>query len=135
MEPSTIITSGKAFALLNIPLVLLDMKQGKLTIKGGIMLNDGLQFFEPVIRSLRSGTDAESFEVKIDLECCDDRSWKALFGIMKELKLLVHTGKRVDVTWYYSDDEPQILEMGNAFNTLFEMDFCYERRDAIQLAG
>lgn len=135
MESQISNSEQSAITSLAIPIVLLDTAGGKLVIKGSIALRDSLQFFEPVLQVIRPDLIAHDFDVKVDLEYCDKHSWKAILAIVRQLNLLARNGRTVRIEWYYSSENDNIREMGNAFDFLFNLDFDFIRRDPVKQAG
>jgi hypothetical protein len=62
---------------------------------------------------------------QIDLIYFNSSSAKFLFDIFSELKMIAPSGIPVIVSWYYEKDDPDMLEAGNDFASLAEMEFTY----------
>lgn len=100
------------------PLVEFDFDSGFFLMKGEIYPEDVSSFFGPLLEHLHSYlSECRSAEVKFDfvLQYFNSSSAKGLMNIFQMLEAAADAGNRVEINWYYHEDDDTIFEAGEDF--------------------
>lgn len=108
------------------PFVEMDSEQGFFNLRGRSSPESCLQFFTPVIDSLREYfPERERITANFDLEYFNTSSSRWVFNILKELEQFSQKGKNVTVNWYYQDWDDDMKYTGEDYEELVGMEFNY----------
>ncbi|MCP4456988.1 MAG: DUF1987 domain-containing protein [Cytophagales bacterium] len=109
------------------PYVLLDEKRQCLIIKGRSSPDNSLKFFDQISDAIASYLEGEGTRLiaNINLEYFSTRTGKCLYNIFKELKEYKSEGIDIQVNWYFSDEDEDMLEMGEDYSELSGLYFTY----------
>jgi hypothetical protein len=87
---------------------------GHIEIKGCSIVNDPKAFFKPVqnwiLNYLKDPSNVNVIIIKLDY--IDSASTKYMFEILKSLEVLNDGKRSAQINWYYDDNDPEILEIG-----------------------
>ena len=100
------------------PAIQLDPVQGLLEIKGRSNPENSVEFFMPVMDWVD-----EYVKVNIQLEHFNTSSSKMILDLLKRLEVLLEEKHEVIVNWYYEDDDEEILEAGETYESMSELPF------------
>jgi hypothetical protein len=107
------------------PFVSFDNSSGKCEITGRSFPLNAKGFYIPVLdwldRYSRNSAPETTFVFK--LEYFNTPSSKCITDILKILKLMRDTGKKVTVYWYYEEDDVDILDLGHVFSRTIDIPF------------
>ncbi len=107
------------------PYVSFDNISGKCEITGRSFPLNAKGFYIPVLdwldRYSKNPAPETSFVFK--LEYFNTPSSKCITDILKILKLMRDTGKKVTVFWYYEEDDVDILDLGHVFSRTIDIPF------------
>lgn len=106
---------------------LIDFKSnGELTIAGRSIVENVYDHYEPVLEWINNPNHSFPSEMKltVKLEYFNTRSSKMLLNIFKSLESIHLRGKtKVNVTWYYGEDDRDMQEAGNDYQSVVKIPF------------
>ena len=107
------------------PKIQLDPVQGLLEIKGRSNPENSVEFFRPVMDWVDEYVKEplQKSTVNIQLEHFNTSSSKMILDILKRLEVLLDAKHEVIVNWYYEDDDEEILEAGETYESMSELPF------------
>jgi hypothetical protein len=105
------------------PAIKSDSSQGLIEIKGRSNPENPIDFYKPLLDWATEYTKkpCEKTELTIQLEHFNTGSSKRLLDLLRKLELLLLTNNKVQVNWYYYDED--ILEAGITFQTMTKIPF------------
>lgn len=105
------------------PIVSLD-PEGKIAIGGRSIPEDAFKFFEAILSWVIDycNSPKESTTVDIELEYFNSGSAKYVMQILRELSELRTNGKDLIVNWYYEEGDDDILERGEYYSSILNLD-------------
>ena len=104
------------------PAILIDPSKGIFKMFGRSSPENALQFYEPIIKSLGE-IPTDKIDIRIKMEYFNTSSSKCIYDIMKEIKRLQEKGKSIVVRWYYDQDDEDMLEAGEDYSDMLDLDF------------
>jgi len=109
------------------PTVILNKRDGIFRIEGNSTPENGKEFFEPVINWLSeyAGKPNEETHFIFDLDYFNISSSKAFLFILYKLLEIQQAGKKVHVTWCYSD--AYILGAGRDYGHMVKIPFEFKK--------
>ncbi len=107
------------------PFVRLDGESGMVEIKGRSIPENSVEFYKPIIEWLEKFGDAPSAEtnVNIQLEYFNTSSSKCILDIFKRLELIHKKGNPVEINWYYEEDDEDMFEAGEDYQSIISIPF------------
>jgi len=105
------------------PMVLLD-PSGKLRLGGRSIPEDASKFFDGILNWILDyvNTPQDSTVIDIELEYFNSGSAKFVMQILRELSELIHNGKELKVNWYYEEGDDDILERGEYYASILDLE-------------
>jgi hypothetical protein len=105
------------------PLVLLD-PAGKVRISGRSIPEDASKFYDSILHWVMDyiSSPKDSTVVDIELEYFNSGSAKFVMQILRELSELIHNGKELKVNWFYEEGDDDILERGEYYASILDLD-------------
>ena len=119
MEPIAIEGTAKT------PTVKFDASGGIFEIKGRSIPENSIEFYKPLVDWLDeyAKNPQPKTEVKIQLEYFNTSSSKCILDVFKKLEA-IHKGKsEVTVNWYYEEDDEDMLEAGEDYESIIRVPF------------
>lgn len=105
------------------PEIRLNAESKTLSLSGRSSPENALMFYQRVLDSLDRYFDAEvELTANFQFDYFNTSSSKCLFLIFKKLKKQIDLGKRVELNWYYEEDDDDMLETGEDFADLMDLD-------------
>ena len=105
---------------------------GKLKISGRSIPENSTEFYSPVLNWLDDYSSNPSKEtlLTIELEYFNTSSSKCLLDVFRKLEPL-HAGKKSDVRvlWKYEEDDEDIMEAGEDYQSIIKLPFEIEQLD------
>jgi len=107
------------------PLINLNIEQNIFQIKGPSFSEDIIEIYAPVIDWI----DIEMPKLEKEMTCefyftvLNSASHKKIFQILIKLNSLIDDGKKINVRWYYDEDDEDIMEMGEDLIELINLPF------------
>lgn len=107
------------------PNIEFDADQGLLEIKGRSNPENTLDFYRPLVAWLDEyvQSPAEKTVVNVHLEHFNTSSSKSILELFRALAPLQKEGKDIVVNWFYEDDDEDILEAGENYETITGLPF------------
>ncbi len=107
----------------NSPEINFNSETGVLLIKGRSILENVVLFFEPILQWLDeySNQPAEKTTLHIEMDYFNTSSSKFILEIFDKMQQLNKLNKKVEVIWYYNDDDS--LELGKDYSFLLDVPF------------
>ena len=105
------------------PMVLLD-PSGKIRIGGRSIPEDASKFFDGILNWILDyvNNPQDSTVIDIELEYFNSGSAKFVMQILRELSELIHNGKELKVNWYYEEGDDDILERGEYYASILDLE-------------
>jgi hypothetical protein len=119
MEPISIEGTAKT------PSVKFDAEAGVLEIKGRSIPENSIEFYKPLVDWLEEyATNAkENTIVNVQLEYFNTSSSKCILDVFKKLEALNKGKTDVMVNWYYEEDDEDMLEAGEDYESIIRVPF------------
>ena len=107
------------------PYILMDGENGVIEIKGRSIPENSVEFYKPLIDWLENYTalGGKPTNVNVQLEYFNTSSSKCLLDIFKKLELLHRKGTLVDINWYYEEDDEDMFEAGEDYQSIINIPF------------
>jgi hypothetical protein len=104
------------------PTVRFNSEEGRLEIKGRSIPENSVEFYRPLIAWVEEYArhPQENTLVIIQLEYFNTASSKCLLDVFKRLELVQ---KPVQVSWYYEEDDEDMLEAGEDYDAIIKLPF------------
>ena len=107
------------------PKVILDQASGAFEISGRSLPEDVNEFYEPILNWLEEYSENPNPETYFvfKLEYFNTASSKMILDIFLKLEEIKDTGQDVTIAWHYRDDEEDMLEAGEEYADMVEVEF------------
>jgi hypothetical protein len=112
------------------PNVLLD-PSGRIRIGGRSIPEDASKFYDNILNWILDycNTPSDSTVVDIELEYFNSGSAKFVMQILRELSELLTEGKELKVNWYYEEGDDDILERGEYYSSILDLEINFIETD------
>lgn len=113
------------------PTVDFDIETGVLAINGESYPEDSHQFFSPLVNWVDSylAEDTPAVTFRVDLSYMNTSSTKYMIDILDRLEAAHETGRRVQVEWYYDEDNDREIDAIEELKEDFTMSFTLTARE------
>ncbi len=110
---------------LKTPSIDFDKDSGVLRISGRSIPENSIDFYKPLIDWIdRYALDpADQTQVHVQLEYFNTSSSKCILDVFKKLESVKHSGKPITVKWHYEEDDEDMLEAGEDYDAIIDIDF------------
>lgn len=108
------------------PEVDLDNGSGILNFKGRSIPENSIDFYTPIFEWIDRYITApqKTTTLNIHLEYFNTSSSKCLLDILKKLRILDQSNKsKVQVNWYFDEDDEDMLEAGEDYRDIVSLNF------------
>ncbi len=108
------------------PSIVFDPNEGRLEIKGRSIPENAIDFFKTLVDWLDeyAKNPKEMTEANIQLEYFNTSSSKCILDIFKKLESInKQEGKNVVINWYYEEDDEDMLEAGEDYQSILKIPF------------
>lgn len=107
------------------PFVSVNSTDATIVIKGKSSPPNSLEFYYPLITKIKMlfADVQQPITVDIAFRYFNTSSSKCLFDFFKMLKGLQNEGKTVNIHWHYEEDDEDMMETGEDYADLLELDF------------
>ena len=98
--------------------------EGKIRLGGRSIPEDASKFYEEILDWVVDycSSPKDTTTIDIELEYFNSGSAKYVMQILRELSELISDNKKVDVNWYYEEGDDDILERGEYYATILNLD-------------
>jgi hypothetical protein len=107
------------------PSIRFDSTKGIFEIKGRSIPENSVEFYKPLIDWLEAykATPLAKTIVSIRLEYFNTSSSKCILDVFKKLEAIHKTRNEVEVDWYYEEDDEDMLEAGEDYESIIRVPF------------
>jgi hypothetical protein len=107
------------------PEIALDGNAGTLLISGRSIPENSVEFYAKVLSWLDaySETPCPKTILDVKLEYFNTSSSKCLLDVFKRLEGLKKGGADVHIRWFYEEDDEDMLEAGEDYDSIIDLDF------------
>ncbi len=107
------------------PAVRFNSKHGLMEIKGRSIPENSIEFYKPLVNWLEqySKKPAPVTTVNIRFEYFNTSSSKSILDVFKKLELIHKTKNDVIVNWFYEEDDEDMLEAGEDYESIIRIPF------------
>ena len=112
------------------PNVLLD-PSGRIRIGGRSIPEDASKFYDNILNWVLDycHSPSDSTVVDIELEYFNSGSAKFVMQILRELSELLAEGRDLKVNWYYEEGDDDILERGEYYSSILDLEINFIETD------
>ena len=98
---------------------------GIIEIKGRSIPENSIEFYKPMIDWLEEYATVPQSKtlVNIQLEYFNTSSSKCILDVFKKLEVISKNGNEVVVNWYYEEDDEDMLEAGEDYQSIIRIPF------------
>ncbi len=107
------------------PKVNFDPEKGSLLLKGRSIPENSIEFYRPLVDWLDRYTASPKAKTvcEIQLEYFNTSSSKCLLDLFKKLEQMNNSGADVVINWYYEEDDEDMLEAGEDYQSIINVPF------------
>ncbi|NEN24332.1 DUF1987 domain-containing protein [Cryomorpha ignava] len=107
------------------PTVSFDSETAIMTIKGRSIPENSIDFYKPIVDWLDAYATipGEKTVLNMQLEYFNTSSSKCILDVFKKLENIKKSGKDVQVHWHYEEDDEDMLEAGEDYDAIIDIDF------------
>ena len=121
MDPLFIIGSNEC------PTIILDKDRATFEITGQSLPEEAISFYTPVIdwfeEYIKDALPKTILVLKLDY--CNSSSTKAIADVMEVLEDHSKNGGKVEVQWFYMEDDDDMLDVGKEFQEIIKIPFTF----------
>lgn len=107
------------------PEINFNSDSGIIEIKGRSIPENSIEFYKPMIDWLEeyAASPKSKTTVNIQLEYFNTSSSKCILDVFKKLEVISKNGNEVEVNWYYEEDDEDMLEAGEDYQSIIRIPF------------
>lgn len=107
------------------PSVNFDRTTAIMTIKGRSIPENSIDFYKPIVDWLDAyaANPEQKTVLNMQLEYFNTSSSKCILDVFKKLENIKKSGKDVQVHWHYEEDDEDMLEAGEDYDAIIDIDF------------
>jgi hypothetical protein len=107
------------------PTINFDPNKGELEVFGNSIPENSVDFYKPIIAALDEYMTAPqpTTSVTFNMRYFNTSSSKRILDVLKKLEILNRNGSPVTVNWVYEDDDDDMLEAGEDYESVVELTF------------
>ncbi len=107
------------------PSIKFDPSEGVFEISGRSIPENSVDFYKPLLEWLDLYKEAplDRTVVKIKLEYFNTSSSKCILDVFKKLESIHKAQNDVEVNWYYEEDDEDMLEAGEDYESIIRVPF------------
>jgi len=107
------------------PTVILNPNTGVIEIKGRSIPENSIEFYRSVVEWLDEyvKNPQPNTVVNVQLEYFNTSSSKCILDVFKKLEVLRKNQKDVIINWYYEEDDEDMLEAGEDYESIIKVPF------------
>lgn len=106
------------------PEINLDANEGVIELKGRSIPENASSFYYPILDWINGYCDSPNEKTTFNfyLEYINSISQKMLVDILNKAKELKEKGSNIEVNWMYDEDDEEMLEEGEIFESKFNLE-------------
>ena len=107
------------------PMIKFDPDEGLLEMKGRSSPENSIQFYQKILDSIDEYSKHGSGELtaNIAFEYFNTSSSKCLFDVFKRVRKIEDSGREVTINWFYEEGDDDMMEAGEDYSDLLDLDF------------
>ncbi len=108
------------------PYIKFDPNMGVLELRGRSIPENAVDFYKPLVEWLDKYAQdpKDKTEVNVQLEYFNTSSSKCILDVFKKLEdINKKPGKEVVINWYYEEDDEDMLEAGEDYQSILKIPF------------
>lgn len=107
------------------PNISFDHGKGSLLLKGRSIPENSIEFYKPLVDWLDAYSSSPKPKTVCDvqLEYFNTSSSKCLLDLFKKMELMSTGGNEVIINWYYEEDDEDMLEAGEDYQSIINVPF------------
>jgi len=107
------------------PYVFMDADEGFIKIKGKSFPSDITGFYTPILEWLERYKNEGEKELNVNflLDYFNTASSKIFLDFFYKLEEIDQLGKKIIINWYYPEDDDEILDIGEEYEGLVDIEF------------
>ncbi len=107
------------------PMISLKVEDGILELRGRSSPENPLALYQDILDHLNqfAQSEPEKLEVHIELDYFNTSSSKCIYEILRKASAMSDEGIDVLIKWYYEEDDEDMIESGEDFEDLLDMEF------------
>ncbi len=107
------------------PTIVMNPDSGVIDIKGRSIPENSIEFYKPIVDWLDeyAGSPAAKTIVNVQLEYFNTSSSKCILDVFKKLEVLKKNQNDVVINWYYEEDDEDMLEAGEDYESIIKVPF------------
>jgi len=107
------------------PAIITDSDQGLVEIAGRSNPENSVEFYKPLMDWVDEYVKepGQKTTVNIKLEHFNTSSSKMILDVFKRLEPVLDAKLEIIVNWYYEDDDEELLEAGETYESMSELPF------------
>ena len=107
------------------PSIKLNPETGVIEIKGRSIPENSIEFYRPIVEWLDeyAKNPNKKTTVNVQLEYFNTSSSKCILDIFKKLESLKKARNEVIINWYYEEDDEDMLESGEDYESIIRVPF------------
>ncbi|HZJ74940.1 MAG TPA: DUF1987 domain-containing protein [Perlabentimonas sp.] len=107
------------------PTVNMNPETGVVGIKGRSIPENSIEFYKPIVDWLEeySKSPQPKTVVNMQLEYFNTSSSKCILDVFKKFENLKKDNKDVVINWYYEEDDEDMLEAGEDYESIIKVPF------------
>ena len=103
-----------------------NFNEEKLIIKGESYPENSLEFFEPLLQWIDDYfAIKDSAAVEFEIDYLNSSSYKSIFDIVTKLGEYNDKMKKIDIKWFYPEDDEDLLETGEDLSEETSLEITY----------
>jgi hypothetical protein len=109
----------------DVPSVMLDKSAGKLEFSGRSLPEDVQEVYNPVLTWVENYVQNPNSKTHVvfKLEYFNTASSKKILDILDKLKEIPETGKELQIDWYHTDNDEDMIDAGASFSEFIDVPF------------
>ena len=107
------------------PEIKLDKENGKLEFSGRSLPENVKEFYKPAMEWLEKYIEEPNDKTTVifNFEYFNTASSKVILDIIEKMKKIQEQGKELDVSWYYIEEDDDMLEAGEDYSDITDIPF------------
>lgn len=107
------------------PTITMNPETGVVGIKGRSIPENSIEFYKPIVDWLEEYTKLPQPKtvVNVQLEYFNTSSSKCILDVFKKFEILKKDNNEVVINWYYEEDDEDMLEAGEDYESIIKVPF------------